>query len=122
MVTMRSITISIDGDNPEIDAGWDRSLARFEVQYPDGTLVRDPGHRVLIYMTREAMLSMAVELIRSAQGEPFMHHYDPLSPGSTVEFLGVFLHPESCSVIFSMVESTETVRGLVASLPPIPEK
>jgi len=81
----------------------DRNVAKVQVRLPSGDIVGSEEYTVVITLSRNAMLGIGKELIRSAYKDedrtPHNWHLRPTDPSLPTQILGVFLHPDSCELI-----------------------
>jgi hypothetical protein len=83
----------------------DMNLLQARVQLPDGTMQSSSKFRIEIRMSKDAMIGLGKELVRAGLNEKintnFFKHLRPIEPELISQCLGVYLHPDSCELIFT---------------------
>jgi hypothetical protein len=82
----------------------DRNILNVRVQLPSGEMVSGNNYRVEITLSRDAMLGLGTELIRSAykgNTDDLFWHLHRATPTLASSILGVYLHPSSCELLIS---------------------
>ena len=104
----REITISLDKTTDAVEEYEkdDRNLARVSVYFPDGRAIGSLSHRVVLELSRDAMMGLATELVRVAHGKMKPDggehwHIDPVTADKATECMGLYLHPSSCELIIT---------------------
>lgn len=82
----------------------DENVIRVRVQLPDGRLLASGDHVVELALSRDAMLALGSELIRGAllgSGTAGSWEIRPLSANYASEVLGVYSHPQGCTLVIN---------------------
>jgi len=80
----------------------DENFIQVSVQNSDGKIARDENSRVVIEMSKDAMLALGSALVRASQNTESSRGCWELRPArkdEAIECLGVYLHPSSCQLV-----------------------
>jgi len=89
----------------ELYRAADENIIRVEVQLPSGQMLDTHDCRVVVSMTKDAMLGFGSSLVRAALSEAQERacwEFQNAEPDSATEQLGIYLHPSSCKVILNL--------------------
>jgi hypothetical protein len=85
----------------------DENVIGVAVQPPHGDVSQSSDYRVVISLSRDAMLGLGSSMIRAAMlGEASQRvwEFENATPDHSAEVLGVYLHPRSARLVVSMVQ------------------
>ena len=102
-----TITLKKNTDVLEEYEKNDRNMLKVAINLPDGRLVESPEYRVELVLTRDAMIGLGTELLRTAhtiENEGGLEHWhlDPIRAGGASQGMGVYIHPSSCELIIGV--------------------
>ena len=89
----------------ELYRAADENVIRIEVQLPTGQMLETRDCRVVVSMTKDAMLGFGTSLIRAALDESQERgcwEFENAEQDSAIEQLGVYLHPSSCKLVLNL--------------------
>ncbi len=89
----------------ELYRAADQNIIRVEVQLASGEMLETRNCRVVVSMTKDAMLGLGSSLIRAALNqtqERGSWEFENAEPDSATEQLGVYLHPSSCRLVMNL--------------------
>src|SRR4051812_19469998 len=93
-----SVPLNPTERDEEVYRAADENIVRVEIQSPSGEMIALPKYKVVISLTKDAMLGLGSSLIRAALNESHPRscwEFENARPDSASEELGVYLHPVS---------------------------
>lgn len=81
----------------------DNNLAKIEIIDPNGKIINGKDYRILILLTKEALLGLGTELIRYAHHckNDNQRHLRRITKDKVIQNMGIYLTPESNELIIS---------------------
>lgn len=98
------IEMSPSQSNTESFEEDEKNILRVSIQLPTGEMIDSSNYRVALMLSKEAMLGIAISLIRFVHGEDKrigFWHLHPSELNFSSQVLGVYLHPKSCELMVS---------------------
>jgi hypothetical protein len=80
----------------------ERNIIKVRVQLPSGEMIESSDYRVEVSLSEEAMLGLAIQLIRAVKNKDSkakLWHLHPSELDFASQILGVYLHPKSCELL-----------------------
>lgn len=103
----------------------DNNILKVSIQDSSGQMIQSKDWRVFLDFSRDAMLGFATELLRqyysTEEGGFGMEEMMPSEKHHAVQYLGVYLHPQSCQLMISE-DKFKSLEELLQNLPDLPEQ
>jgi hypothetical protein len=100
-----TVPLNPTDQDKEVYRAADENVIRIEVQLPSGETVETRNCRVVVSLTKDAMLGLGSSLIRAALNESQERgcwEFENAEPSAATEQLGVYLHPSSCKLVLNL--------------------
>jgi hypothetical protein len=117
---MEEIRIALEKQAGSVQAyeEADSNLARVTAILASGETIPSATSRVVLALSRDAMVGLGTELLRAAHVDPELEpgkhwHIDPIRRDAATQCMGLYLHPSSCELIIQH-EDLGTIENAMA--------